>query len=171
MKQNAEYRNYIENCMGYYSYAMTAISLIDEFLENNDIHELYQYEEGCYEINDEEYDSSLEAKLDEYRALLGSAGWVMSYIMCEAETIFKYLKSMPKHCLNLPCFKEMIAVCAMLCYAYLEIYDGYPDVVNYWDVESADYGFRSIPQVLRNMLKTANIKVDLGELCYKYCNW
>lgn len=171
MKQNSEYRNYIENCMEYYSYAMTAISLIDEFLENNDIQELYQYEEGCYEINDEEYDSSLEAKLDEYRALLGSAGWVTSYIMCEAETIFEYLKSKPKHCLNLPCFKEKMAVCAMLCYAYLEIYDGYNDVVDYWGVKSADYGLRGIPRVLRNMLKTANIKEDLGELCYKYCNW
>jgi NAD(P)-dependent dehydrogenase (short-subunit alcohol dehydrogenase family) len=56
MKQNSEYRKYIENCRGYYSDAMTAISLIDEFVENNDLQELYQYEEGCYEINDEEYD-------------------------------------------------------------------------------------------------------------------
>lgn len=168
MKQNSKYRKYIENCMGYYSYAMTAISLIDEFLENNDLQELYQYEEGCYGINDEEYDSSLEAKLDEYRALLGSTGWVMSYIMCEAETIFEYLKSKPKHCLNLPCFKEKIAVCSMLCFAYLDIYDGYPDVVNYWDVESADYGFRSIPKVLNEMLAKANIKTDITDLITFY---
>ena len=164
MKQS-QYKKYIENCMRYYSCAMTAVSLIDEFIDNNDLEELYQYEDCCYGVNDEGYDYYLESKLEEYRALIGNAGWVAPYIMYEAEALFEYIKSKPKHCLNLQCFQERIAVCTMLCYAYLDIYDGYPDISNYWDIDSADYGLRSIPKILQQMLKDANVKSDIVTLC------